>query len=136
MNSLKGSCLCGAVKFELEGRLNGFYLCHCSRCRKDTGSAHAANLFFDAASLQWVSGEDNVSSFTLPSSQHARSFCSVCGSALPNLQMGGKMLVVPAGSLDDDWRQLPDAHVNTSSKASWDEHLEKVPTYAEYPDKV
>jgi hypothetical protein len=41
-----GSCLCGAVRFEVEGEFQRFYLCHCGHCRKDTGSApHAANLF-------------------------------------------------------------------------------------------
>jgi hypothetical protein len=39
-----GSCLCGAVRFEVEGDFQQFYLCHCGRCRNDSGSAHAANL--------------------------------------------------------------------------------------------
>ncbi|RPH66319.1 MAG: aldehyde-activating protein, partial [Hyphomicrobiales bacterium] len=46
-----GSCLCGDVRFEIAGDFEKFYLCHCSRCRKDTGSAHGANLFASAARL-------------------------------------------------------------------------------------
>ena len=42
-----GTCLCGAVRFEISGSFERFYLCHCSRCRKGSGSAHAANLFFE-----------------------------------------------------------------------------------------
>ena len=52
----KGSCLCGEVTFEIEGDFDNFYLCHCERCRKDTGSAHAANLFSSTAKLKWLSG--------------------------------------------------------------------------------
>jgi hypothetical protein len=44
--TVTGSCLCGAVSFEVSGAFDSFFLCHCSRCRKDTGSAHAANLFW------------------------------------------------------------------------------------------
>lgn len=127
MNTKKGSCLCGKVTFEIEGNFDTFYLCHCGRCRKDTGSAHAANLFSSSAKLKWMSGEDNITNFTLPSTQHSKSFCSICGSALPNIQMGGEVLVVPAGSLDCDLPISPSAHIFVSNKANWDEELDKIP---------
>ncbi|MCI3132528.1 GFA family protein [Phenylobacterium aquaticum] len=53
-----GSCLCGGIAFEISGPFEAFFLCHCSRCRKDTGSAHAANLFSSTAKLTWLSGQD------------------------------------------------------------------------------
>lgn len=121
-----GSCLCGAVRFEVAGEFERFYLCHCEYCRKDTGSAHAANLFSSAATLHWTHGGDKVSSFDLPSTRHSRSFCSICGSALPSLQMEGRMLVVPAGSLDGDVHLRPDAHLFMSSKANWDDGLDRI----------
>src|SRR5690554_1159912 len=61
-----GSCLCGTVRFKVEGAFDSFYLCHCQHCKKDTGSAHAANLFSQSAKLSWQSGADAVTSFTLP----------------------------------------------------------------------
>src|SRR3546814_8700479 len=70
-----GSCLCGAVHYQVDGALEQFYLCHCRHCRKDTGSAHAANLFSSHAALQWISGHDKVTSFNLPSTRHRHSFC-------------------------------------------------------------
>jgi hypothetical protein len=97
-----GSCLCGAVRFDVEGEFQRFYLCHCECCRKDTGSAHAANLFSSVAKLMWVCGQDKATHFTLPSTRHSRCFCSICGSALPSMQMQGQLLVVPASSLDSD----------------------------------
>ena len=51
-----GSCLCGTVRFEIKGDFDSFYLCHCQYCQKDTGSAHAANLFSQSAKLVWRSG--------------------------------------------------------------------------------
>nr|WP_253806342.1 GFA family protein [Hydrogenovibrio sp. JE_KL2] len=67
-----------------------------------------------------------VTTFNLLSTQHIKSFCSNCGSALPNMQMSGKLLVVPAGSLDTHLSIKPNAHIFTASKATWDSELEKV----------
>jgi hypothetical protein len=134
MNSKhSGSCLCGAVCFEIAGDFERFYLCHCAYCRKDTGSAHAANLFSSTATLKWLSGEDRVKVFNLPTTRHRNSFCSTCGSALPDLQMNGALLKVPAGSLDTEVGIRPDAHIFFASKASWDEELEKVTIAAKLP---
>jgi len=132
-NAYTGSCLCGEVRFEINGQFERFYLCHCEYCRKDTGSAHAANLFSASAVLKWVSGERNVRQFNLPSTRHSRSFCGTCGSALPIMQMSGKLLVVPAGSLNTDVAIKPDAHIFGSSRAAWDDALENVPTFDGLP---
>jgi hypothetical protein len=128
-----GSCLCAAVRFEIDGEFERFYLCHCAYCRKDTGSAHAANLFTTTATLKWLCGQDKVTRFTLPSTRHSRSFCSICGSALPGVQMNGALLVVPAGSLDGEVPVRPDAHIFDSSRASWDRALESIPVAAGLP---
>lgn len=128
-----GSCLCGAVRFEVAGEFERFYLCHCEYCRKDTGSAHAANLFSSVATLAWLAGEDQVKRFDLPSTRHSRCFCSTCGSALPSMQMDGQMLVVPAGSLNSEIHIRPNAHLFVSSRASWDQGLENVPTLESFP---
>lgn len=122
-----GSCLCGAVRFEVEGDFEKFFLCHCEHCRKDIGSAHAANLFSSVARLRWIAGEDETTLFTLPSTRHSKCFCSVCRSALPTLQMEGQMLFLPAGSLNSEVLLRPDAHLFGSSRANWDKELEKIP---------
>ncbi len=130
----KGSCLCKSVVFEIDGEFEDFYLCHCSRCRKDTGSAHASNLFSSSAKITWISGEDIVKTYRVEKSEHSKSFCPNCGSALPTLQMDGSLLVVPAGSLDTDPHISPKAHIFIESRASWDNNLEKIPKYPEYPN--
>ena len=130
----KGSCLCGKVAFEIEGDFQNFYLCHCEYCRKDTGSAHAANLFSTSASLQWLRGQEWITSYNHLGEGHVKSFCKVCGSALPNLQDEGKRLVVPAGCLDTAIAMRPQGHLFTKHRASWDNELETVHAFEELPN--
>lgn len=120
-----GACLCGAVRFEISGAFERFFLCHCSRCRKGTGSAHAANLFSSTAEITWLSGRENIKAYRVPASHHEKSFCVECGSALPSVQ--GAWLVVPAGSLDSVIDIRPNAHICCASRAEWDTRLEDIP---------
>lgn len=133
MKKHKGSCLCGSIAFEVVGDFDSFLLCHCKHCQKDTGSAHAANIFSSSATLAWLSSEESVKTYSLQNSRHTKSFCSNCGSAMPNLQMEGKLLVVPAGSLDDSFSMKPNAHIFNSSKAEWDVDLEKINKFEKLP---
>lgn len=129
-----GSCLCGAIAFRISGPFDSFFLCHCGHCRKDTGSAHAANLFAASARLIWLSGEGNIRTFRLPDTRHEKSFCSECGSAVPGLQGEGAMLVVPAGSLDEPVAIRPDAHIFCASRAEWDDGFVDVPRFTTLPE--
>ncbi|MFC5584756.1 GFA family protein [Nitratireductor kimnyeongensis] len=122
-----GTCLCGAVRFQISGSFERFYLCHCARCRKGSGSAHAANLFSSAAEITWLSGKDGIESFRVPDARHRRSFCRTCGSALPRVEAGGAMVIVPAGCLDTPVSMQPTAHICMSSRADWDDGLSEVP---------
>ena len=128
-----GSCLCGQVRYEIRGAFERFYLCHCEYCRKDTGSAHAANLFSGNAELNWLSGADKVTRFDLPGTRHAKCFCNTCGSALPIVQKAPGPVVVPAGSLDSTVGIRPSAHLFWLSRASWDNALQSVPTVDAFP---
>lgn len=126
-----GSCLCGAVRFAIDGAFERFFLCHCQYCRKGTGSAHAANLFASQAEVTWLEGERNITTFNLPSTRHTRAFCSTCGSALPWPM--GRSWVVPAGSLDTDVTVQPDAHIFVASRAGWDDGFRDVAEFATFP---
>lgn len=132
MTHYLGSCLCGAVKFEVQGDFDGFFLCHCQYCQKDTGSAHAANLFSKSAKLTWLAGSESVTTFTLPGARHRKSFCRLCGSALPSPDNAGPLLV-PAGCLDTEVSMSPTAHIFTSSRAAWDSALEELPGFEGLP---
>lgn len=132
MTRHEGSCLCGTVKFEVLGDFDSFYLCHCRHCQKNTGSAHAANLFSQSAELKWLAGESAVSSFTLPGTRHNKSFCKFCGSALPSADTAG-LVVVPAGCLDTEVAMLPTARIFTSSRASWSDSISGAPEFEGLP---
>ncbi|WP_237132337.1 GFA family protein [Pseudohongiella sp. O18] len=132
MTRHEGSCLCGTVKFEVLGDFDSFYLCHCRHCQKDTGSAHAANLFSQSAELKWLAGESAVSSFTLPGTRHNKSFCKFCGSALPS-EDTTDLVVVPAGCLDTEVAMLPTARIFTSSRAPWSDSIGDAPEFEGLP---
>lgn len=135
-NKHKGSCLCGEVKYELSGDFQSFFLCHCTRCQKDTGSAHAANLFATANTLTWLQGENDVKTYHHLNSMHAKSFCQKCGSALPTVDENINSVVVPAGSLDSPILIEPTAKIFVSRRANWSKHLDNIPNYDESPEHV
>ncbi|WP_366653633.1 GFA family protein [Fodinicurvata sp. EGI_FJ10296] len=122
-----GSCLCGTVKFQISGDYESFFLCHCKRCRKGTGSAYAANLFSSTATVNWVSGHESIQTYRVPETRHEKSFCIKCGSALPSVQLEGALVVVPAGSIDSAIDIRPSAHICFASRAEWDARLESIP---------
>ena len=116
---MRGECLCGAVSFELSGELPNLYQCHCSLCRKVTGSS--ANAAFRVArdQLAWTSGEDRVSEYETGTGFKSH-FCSRCGSPLPNLTAQGSAWWVPVGLLQDSDDLQVAAHLFVASRAAWD----------------
>jgi hypothetical protein len=127
-----GSCLCGNVQFKLIGEITNFYLCHCKYCRKDTGSAHASNLFFNKGILVWVKGEDKITKYNYNGTRHNKSFCSTCGSALPIKE--NDFIIVPAGSLDCHIDKIPDGHIFMESRGNWDNKLEALKKFEKLPN--
>ena len=124
-----GSCLCGGVSFEITPPIIFFQYCHCSRCRKVTGSVHGANIFIKEAQLRWTSGEDLVKHFELPEAEYfCNGWCGKCGSSLPWASRNGKYYLVPAGSLDEDPGARPTRNIHWGSRGPWcvnPEDLEK-----------
>ncbi len=117
---LTGSCLCGAVRYELTQPPIWSHHCHCSRCRKATGAGFASNLFFPIEAFRFSDGEDHLRSFKPPDAERfTHAFCNVCGSTLPFINKARGRVVVPMGSLDDDPDFGPRAHIFVESKAPW-----------------
>ena len=117
---LRGGCLCGAVQYSGRSPWIRFVHCHCGRCRKATGSAHASNLFAPADALTWTLGGENVQRFDLPTAaSFATCFCRTCGGPLPHLTRNGRAWVVPAGTLDECPDLAPQARIFWGSRAPW-----------------
>ncbi len=130
----KGSCVCGAVRWAVRPPYRFFQYCHCSRCRKRTGSAHAANLAVLDGQLDWLEGESKVTRYELPSAKSwCNSFCSLCGSAAPWKTRNGKAFIVPAGGLDDPPEGQPLRNVHFASRASWYAHAAELPFFDDDP---
>jgi len=132
--TLKGSCLCGAVRYEVSGEPRRFYHCHCKRCRKATGTGHASNMFVQPGTLKWLQGEDQLRSFKVPEAQRFTNvFCSSCGSRMPRQAPGAEIVMVPCGSLDDEPPLKPQARIFAGSRASWSCGGDELAVYPDYP---
>ena len=120
---IRGSCLCGGVKFEIRGTTGPFELCHCNRCRKASGSAFAAGLRVRGEDLRLLEGQELITTFEAPIIEapppYTNRFCGRCGSPLPVSSDDGSSFDVPAGALDDDPGIRPDKHIYVDFKSSW-----------------
>jgi len=128
--TISGSCLCGAVHFELTQEPIGSHLCHCSRCRKSSGSAFASNLFFKSEALRFSCGRELLRSFKPADAERfTHIFCGRCGSTLPFSNEARGLVGVPMGTLDDDPHYPPRAHAWVDSKAPWFAICDQLPRY-------
>ena len=131
-----GSCLCGEVRYSIKGNFGLFQYCHCSRCRKFTGSAFSPNILVSPEDFEWLSGEDQVGRFELEGARHfATSFCKRCGSSLPWRSQSGKTVVIPAGTLDEKPDLSPSQNIYYTSRAPWFEEPGSLDHYDELPPR-
>lgn len=133
---VQGRCLCGDIAYEIDGNLGIFQYCHCSRCRKFTGSSHAANLLVSPDQFHWLQGESQVIQFEPEDTQHfATAFCPRCGSSMPWLGKTKKAVVVPAGTLSSHPHIEPMQNIFWDSRADWYTSVDALPKYATLPNK-
>jgi len=130
---VQGKCLCGEVRFELSGELPNLYQCHCSLCRKATGSSANAACKVSRAQLTWRAGEQLIHKYESASGFKSH-FCSRCGSPLPNPTAQDSAWWVPVGLLDDGAGMQVAAHVFVASRAPWDVIAEVGEHFDEMPD--
>jgi hypothetical protein len=115
---IKGSCLCGKVKFEISGEPSSLSYCHCSRCRKAAG-VFSAVLVGKAEDLRVTEGHDQIAKYLPgPEGKFERCFCRECGTSLGDMATG-EIYVIAASALDDDPGIRPTVHIHTESKPDW-----------------
>ncbi|MHB1083401.1 MAG: GFA family protein [Thiobacillus sp.] len=133
--TLTGSCLCGAVHYEVTGEPKMFYHCHCSRCRKSTGTGHATNLMLTNAQLVFTQGESHLKRHKVPEAERfTRQFCDQCGSPVARFVPEIDAVVVPAGSLDSEIAIKPQARIFWDSRVAWSCDNTTLPQFSEYPE--
>jgi hypothetical protein len=130
--SYQGSCLCGAVKFDINGAIDSLIHCHCSLCRKSTGTAYATNGFVNTNEFIITKGNNNLSTFAFKPGR-VRHFCTSCGSPVYSSNTDDPTRVrIRAGLIDSDITERPIAHIFASSSANWDMISGQTPAYDEH----
>jgi hypothetical protein len=119
MTILRGSCLCGEVRFEVTGPFPKLYQCRCSLCRKQGGSVSNTGLIVKADKFRWTGGEEGIGRWQRATGFRSW-FCQRCGAVTPNPLRDTDYVWVPAGTLDDDAPLEVIAQLYVGSKQSWD----------------
>lgn len=124
-----GKCLCGEVEVTINGKISDIIHCHCSLCRKNSGTAFATNGFINAAEFSITKGENSLSTFSFKPGRN-RYFCRQCGSPIysSNDQYPTRFRI-RLGLLDSDIVEKPISHNFVSSKANWEDLDAKLPRY-------
>jgi hypothetical protein len=131
---MRGSCLCGGVRYEITGPLSDVFNCHCPLCRKAHSAAFRTRARVAAADFRWLSGEDLLTFYTSTQGNH-RGFCRICGSAiLVRVDATPEAYFLSLGTLDDDPAVKPTMHVFTAAKAPWFDITDDLPQFPGLPD--
>jgi len=130
---LRGSCLCGAVTWAVEGELKLAHACHCNMCQKFHGTAYGAYASVSEDGFRWTSATDLIQKYR-SSETGTRTFCSRCGSTVPTHYEQMKSFGVALGSLEGsgfDPGPLP--HIFADSNPVWHEITDAAPRFATWP---
>ncbi len=130
---LESSCLCGAVRWQIDGPLQFMSHCHCIRCRKAHGAAFSTTAATPASSFR-LQGDEQVGRWQ-SSANLTRAFCKRCGSVVPGDPWQG-LVFVPAGNFDADPGVRPLSHIFVASKAPWYEITGELPRFDAYPPGI
>jgi hypothetical protein len=119
MTSIRGSCLCGDVRFEVAGPFPKLYQCHCSLCRKQGGSVSNTGLIVAAEKFRWLAGESSIGKWQRATGFRSY-FCQRCGAPVPNPLRDTGYVWVPSGLIDDEEALEIGAQLYLASRAPWD----------------
>lgn len=118
--TLRGSCLCGGVRFEVAGPITDLRYCHCTNCKKISGGVGTASGRVRTEHLTVLEGRDLIQTY-LPDEGASKSFCGRCGT---NLFGGGwpgsELSSIRLSAIDEGLEQGPEAHVYARSLAPWE----------------
>jgi hypothetical protein len=128
--ALGGKCLCGAVQYTVADEFVYAANCHCSNCRRTTGSAFKPFAGITRAKLGIVKGGNDLMIFGDETGHDAH--CRRCGSLLYSVVRDGAFVHVAMGTLVDDPTIRPTAHIFVGSKAPWHEITDDLPQYQEH----
>ena len=130
--NVRGSCLCGRVRFRISGALFDILNCHCSMCRKYHGAAFKSRARVRAAELKLTAGAQTIRYYESSPGEH-KGFCSTCGSPiLTRFDRDTANLTIALGTLDDDPGVVPERHIFVGSKAGWHTITDTLPRHQDF----
>lgn len=130
-HAMHGRCLCGEVRYEIEGPFGALSHCHCSMCRKHHGTPFASIVSVPLSGFHWISGEQSVSIYR-SSPYGQRAFCRKCGSVAPVLDHEMGLALCPAGNLEGKPELKARGHIFVGSKAVWHTITDSLPQHNEF----
>ena len=127
MSGIEGGCLCGAVRYQITENPLLVEYCHCSMCRKSTGSPVVVWMDVARKDLTWAKG--NPASY--PSSPGiSRGFCATCGSTLTfDNSANADKISLTAATLDDPAPYAPKHHIYAADQLPWLELSDHLPRH-------
>lgn len=125
--TIAGTCLCGEVRYEINGPLLEADHCHCSLCRRQHGAAFSTYAGFDPRHFTWVRGERLVKVYETKSGG-GWCFCGKCGSTLAGTERG-RITNITMATIDGDPGIIPEAHIFVGSKARWHTISDELPQF-------
>lgn len=133
--SLFGSCLCGAVQFQVTCTIDTIYHCHCGLCRKQTGSGFNTASLVEQSHFSWLQGDQQIRQYQKTSGFRS-AFCHVCGSCVPNRVNQTSWMWIPLGLLDSVISPNKRLNFCVNSKAAWVESPSTNKHYSELPSST
>lgn len=127
---LSGKCFCGAVVYTVPDEFMYAANCHCSNCRRTTGSAFKPFAGIERDKLALADGHENLMVFGEEAANDTH--CKVCGSLLYSVVRDGAYVHVAMGTLVDAPKIRPTKHIFVGSKAPWFTITDGLPQYAEH----
>jgi len=130
---LRGQCLCGSVQYAVRGQFEYALNCHCSQCRRATGSAFKPLAGIRRSNVSLSSGGDRL--LIYGDEQAANDVhCRNCGSLVYSIVRDGEYVHVAMGTLLDDPGISPTMHIFVDSKAPWYEITDGLSQHSEFPE--
>jgi hypothetical protein len=129
--AIQGGCLCGAIRYQVDGPLFDAGNCHCSMCRRFHGAAFSTYAKVDAEDFRWLRGAEALGIYE-PSPGRGWGFCSKCGSSL-GVPSDGKLSEITLGTVEGDPNVRATRHIFVGSKAPWYEILDALPQHDAWP---
>ena len=131
----KGSCLCGNIRYQIESELSDFGYCHCTSCRKASGSAHGANAGLEKSDFALSDPSDYLREYESSPGKY-RAFCSNCGSPIyAYLTTTPESIRVRLGTLDTPFTKSAKAHTFVREKAPWELIHGDLPQFDEWASR-